>query len=117
MLHLCNQKLDHVLHTLFNQFIYLGVKLFLCEIKHKITKDISKSGIKEWNIPLPHHINVLVGVFTSWPSSIAHSLADWSLASTITLNMVHKDGEMRKSVDLLLFVSLDSNAILVLKCK
>ncbi|KAG7254659.1 hypothetical protein CRUP_003814 [Coryphaenoides rupestris] len=48
---------------------------------------------------------------TSWPISMAHSLADWSLASTITLNMVHMDGEMRKSVDLLLFVSLDSNAI------
>ena len=56
-------------------------------------------------------------VFTSWPISIAHSLADWSLASTITLNMVHNVGEMRKSVDLLLFVSLDSKAILVLQCK
>ena len=46
---------------------------------------------------------------------MAHSLADWSLASTITLYMVQMDGEMRKSVDLLLLVSLDSNAILVLQ--
>lgn len=56
-------------------------------------------------------------VFTSWPISIAHNLADWSLASTMTLNMVHNVGEMRKSVDLLLFASLDSNAILVLQGK
>lgn len=56
-------------------------------------------------------------VFTSWPISIAHNLADWSLASTMTLNMVHNVGEIRKSVDLLLFASLDSNAILVLQCK
>lgn len=35
----------------------------------------------------------------------------------MTLNMVHSVGEMRKSVDLLLLVSLDSNAILVLQCK
>lgn len=55
--------------------------------------------------------------FTSWPISMAHSLADWSLASTITLYMVHNDGEIRKSVDLLLFISLDSKAILVLKCQ
>lgn len=54
---------------------------------------------------------------TSWPISIAHNLADWSLASTITLNMVHNAGEMRKSVDLLLFASLDSNAIRVLQRK
>lgn len=46
---------------------------------------------------------------------MAHSLADWSLASTITLNMVHKDSGMRKSVERLLLVSLDSNAALVLK--
>lgn len=55
--------------------------------------------------------------FTSLPISMAHSLADWSLASTMTLNMVHSVGEMRKSVDLLLLASLDSNAILVLQCK
>lgn len=29
--------------------------------------------------------------FTSWLSSMAHSLADWALASTMTLNMVHID--------------------------
>lgn len=46
---------------------------------------------------------------------MAHSLADWSLASTITLNMVHKDSGMRKSVERLLLVNLDSNAALVLK--
>ncbi len=45
---------------------------------------------------------------------MAHSLADWSLASTITLNMVHKDSGMRKSVERLLLVSLESNAPLVL---
>lgn len=57
------------------------------------------------------------GGLTSWPISMAHSLADWSLASTITLNMVHNVGETRKSVDLLLLASLDSNAILVLEVK
>lgn len=51
---------------------------------------------------------------TSWPISMAHSFADWSLASTITLNMVHKDSGMRKSVERLLLVSFDSNAPLVL---
>lgn len=59
-----------------------------------------------------HSDNVLAN--TSWPNSMAHSLADWSLASTITLNMVHKDSGMRKSVERLLLVSLDSNAPLVL---
>lgn len=27
--HLCNQKLDHVFHTLLYQLVYLGVELFL----------------------------------------------------------------------------------------
>lgn len=28
-MYLCNQELDHVLHTLLNELIYLGVELFL----------------------------------------------------------------------------------------
>ena len=51
---------------------------------------------------------------TSWPSSMAHSLADWALASTITLNMVHIDCGTRKSVVRLLRWSFASKAARVL---
>lgn len=80
-------------------------------------KSIHVSKLKAQSLIVQHAIIAPDEVFTSWPISIAHNFADWSLASTITLNMVHNVGEMRKSVDLLLFASLDSNAILVLQCK
>lgn len=80
-------------------------------------KSIHVSKLKAQSFIVQHAIIAPDEVFTSWPISIAHNFADWSLASTITLNMVHNVGEMRKSVDLLLFASLDSNAILVLQCK
>lgn len=131
--HLCNQKLDHVFHALLYQFVYLGVELFLQREEkdfffsyktwlnilfssYKCTTNIL-SIINATNTFIIIFFTVAGEVFTSWPISIAHSLADWSLASTITLNMVHNVGEMRKSVDLLLFVSLDSKAILVLQCE
>lgn len=50
----------------------------------------------------------------SEPISMAQSLADWSLASTITLNIVHMERGIRKSVERLLLASLDSNAMRVL---
>lgn len=52
---------------------------------------------------------------TSWPRSTAHSLADWPLASTMTLNMVQMDCGTRKSVALLLRCSLASKAARVLQ--
>lgn len=121
--HLCNQKLDHVFHAFLNQLIYLGVELLLHKQGEVLTKhQFNRSffllvNIKLTNCGLNKAGAVRGEVLTSWPISMAHNLADWSLASTITLNMVHNVGEMRKSVDLLLFVSLDSNAILVLQCK
>lgn len=51
---------------------------------------------------------------TSWLSSMAHSLADWALASTMTLNMVHIDWGTRKSVVRGLFCNFNSKAALVL---
>lgn len=109
--HLSNQKLNHVLHTFLYQVVYLGVELFLHRERVSNT-GVNQSGGAAGECAPPAGQGE---VFTSWPNSIAHNLADWSLASTITLNIVHKVGEMRKSVDLLLFVSLDSNAILVLR--
>lgn len=109
--HLSNQKLNHVLHTFLYQVVYLGVELFLHRERVSNT-GVNQSGGAAGECAPPAGQRE---VFTSWPNSIAHNLADWSLASTITLNIVHKVGEMRKSVDLLLFVSLDSNAILVLR--
>lgn len=111
-MYLCNQELDHVPHTFLNEIVDLGGELFLKTKISIFNKQTDASGCKPWPV-----VNVLLKVCTSWPISIAHNLADWSLASTMTLNMVHNVGEMRKSVDLLLFVSLDSNAILVLQCK
>lgn len=37
-LHLCNQKLNHVPHTLLNQLVYLGVELFLWKAEEFPTK-------------------------------------------------------------------------------
>lgn len=54
---------------------------------------------------------------TSCPPSRIHSLAVCFFASTNTLNIVHTEEGMRKSVDLLVFCSLSSNAILVLLIK
>ncbi len=59
-------------------------------------------------------IHLLV-LSTSWLSSMAHSLADWALASTMTLNMVHMDWGTRKSVVRGLFCNFTSKAALVLK--
>lgn len=55
------------------------------------------------------------GSRTSCPRSMAHSLADWALASTITLNMVQMDCGTRNSVARLLLWSLASNAARVLQ--
>ena len=52
---------------------------------------------------------------TSWPSSMEQSLADWTLASTMTLNMVQMDCGTRKSVERLLLWSFTSNAARVLQ--
>lgn len=54
---------------------------------------------------------------TSCPPSSMQSLAVCFLASTKTLNIVHREEGIRKSVDLFVFCSLTSNAILVLFIK
>ena len=51
---------------------------------------------------------------TSWPVSSTQSLEHCFLASISTLNMVQTDGATRKSVDLLAFCILASNADFVL---
>ena len=51
---------------------------------------------------------------TSWPVSSTHSLAHCFLASISTLNMVQTDSGTLKSVDLLAFCILESNADFVL---
>lgn len=51
---------------------------------------------------------------TSWPVSSTHSLAHCFLASISTLNMVQTDSGTRRSVDLLAFCILASNADFVL---
>lgn len=55
------------------------------------------------------------GALTCGPASSTHSLAQRFLASASTLNMVQSDGATRRSVDLLIFCILASNAALVLQ--
>lgn len=64
--------------------------------------------ISTWDIQSP---------LTSCPPSRAQSLVLCFLASTNTLNIVHTEAGMRKSVVLLAFCSLSSNAVLVLFIK
>lgn len=68
-------------------------------------------------VPRAASPHVKLNPLTSCPPSRAQSLVLCFLASTNTLNMVHTEAGMRKSVVLFAFCSLSSNAVLVLFIK
>lgn len=68
---------------------------FKSNIKNVILRN--GSYCLKWNKIAEHLLSP-----TSCPRSMAHSLADWALASTMTLNIVQMDCGTRKSVPRLL---------------